>query len=339
LMRRLVVIAIVIGALLWASLGAAILAAATGTPSVAAAPIAVPDVPPEFLAAYVTAAEHFELGADGWSYLAAIGKVESDHGRSTAIGVHSGQNSHGCCAGPMQIHNGFGSGGGTWGAYKTDGDGDGRTNIYGAADAVATAANYLKARGAPSDWRAAVFAYNHADWYVDQVFHQAAAYREVATSSSPTDADAPTSLAPAEGAWLADVPGWPGERCDRRIVNDVLMLLGRFGLRLTDCFGGAPHDTDGEHPLGLAVDLAPENGDWDRTMRLAQTYGWEPSCAVTGCSGRGPFRVVLYNGYPGHGDPAHTSQPHIHLSWSHAPATPFTRARWVRVLTPIGTAP
>jgi len=319
-------------ATLWASLGAAILAANTDGQFSPAAPSNVPDVPAEFMSAYVASAERFALGVDGWSYLAAIGKVESDHGRSSAAGVASGQNSHGCCAGPMQIHNGFGSGGATWGAYKTDGDGDGRTDIYAAADAVATAARYLRASGAPEDWRKAIYAYNHAGWYVSRVVGQAAEYREAAASTAASPDKAPTEQVSGGGAWLAEVPRMPGERCDRRIVADVVMLIARFGVRLTDCYGGAPHARDGEHPLGLAADLVPANGDWERTRRLAQTYGWSPACAASGCGGRGPFRVVLYNGFPGHGDPSHARAPHLHLSWSHAPAQPFTRARWVRVL-------
>ena len=109
----------------------------------------VSDIPPDYLAAYRSAAERFELGSDGWSFLAAIGKIESDHGRSTAPGVSSGQNFHGCCAGPMQIHNGYGSGGGTWAAVKVDGDHDGRLDIYDVDDAVASAAHYLRMSGAP----------------------------------------------------------------------------------------------------------------------------------------------------------------------------------------------
>jgi len=181
-----------------------------------------------------------------------------------------------------------------------------------------------------ADWRHAIFAYNHAGWYVDQVVSQAASYRDAATAA----VTAPTSVVRGDGAWLADVPGMPGERCDQRIVSDVVMLIRVYGVSVTDCYGGAPHDTDGEHPLGLATDLAPANGDWTRTMRLARAYGWAPDCATTGCGGRGPFKVVLYNGYPGHGDPAHSSQPHLHLSWVHAPAAPFTRASWVHVLSP-----
>jgi hypothetical protein len=312
--------------LMAAALGAGLLGAVSMDASATSGPSTVSDIPTEYLAAYESSAARYELDAEGWSYLAAIGKVESDHGRSTAPGVHAGQNAYGCCAGPMQIHNGFGSGGGTWGTFKVDGDGDNREDIYDPADAIATAARYLKASGAPGDWRRAIFAYNHAGWYVDEVVRQAAMYRAVSTS--------PVAPVAASGPWLVGVPGAQDERCDARIVPDVLALLSTFGLRLTACYGGAPHATDGEHPLGLAIDLVPADGDWARTMTAARAFGWSPACATSGCSGRGPFRVVLYNGFPGHGDPAHTSTPHLHLSWQHAPADPFTRARWVRVLIP-----
>ena len=45
-------------------------------------------------------------------------------------------------------------------------------------------------------------------------------------------------------------------------------------------------------------------------------------------------QFAAYNGYPGHGDPRHSAVPHIHLSWQHAPAAPFSRAAWVRVIRP-----
>jgi hypothetical protein len=228
----------------------------------------------------------------------------------------------------MQIHNGYGSGGGTWGRFRVDGDGDGRTNVYDPEDAIATAAAYLRASGAPGDWRAAIFAYNHSDAYVSQVMARAAAYRQ----GGATDAE--TVVRGGSGAGLAPLPGFPGERCDVRIVPDVEFLARAYGISVTDCFGGAPHELAGEHPLGLAVDAVPVDGDWERTRILATRYGWNPECARSGCAGRGPFRVILYNGYPGHGDPAHTSSPHLHLSWQHAPAAPFSRARWVRVLAP-----
>lgn len=314
-------------AALLVSLGAATIGQSASDPSTTGS-IVVDGIPADFVAAYQRASDRFQLGADGWSYLAGIGEVESDHGRSTAAGVHSGQNFHGCCAGPMQIHNGFGSGGGTWGAYAVDGNGDGRLDIYDIADAAPTAARYLRASGAPGDWPSAIFAYNHSQNYVAQVLELASRYRTVARPVTPATG---TEIG-GDGQWLVDVPGFPGERCDARIVADVVAITRAFGLTLTDCFGGAPHARDGEHPLGLATDLVPVDGDWSRTRRAAVAFGWQPGCAASGCGGRGPLRVVLYNGYPGHGDPAHSATPHLHLSWQHTPAAPFTRAATVRVL-------
>ena len=61
-------------------------------------------------------------------------------------------------------------------------------------------ANYLRASGAPRDWRRALFAYNHAGWYVDEVLAQAADYRRQRGAGA---ADTPTSrsrLAAAGGS-------------------------------------------------------------------------------------------------------------------------------------------
>ncbi len=312
------------GVLICSAVACAALAAMSGT-TVGAQAGPVEGIPSEYLAAYRESAARFELGDDGWSYLAGIGKVESDHGRSTAPGVRNGQNFHGCCAGPMQIHNGFGSGGGTWGQFKVDGDGDGRLDVYDAEDAVATAARYLRASGAPASWPRALFAYNHAGWYVERVSREAAAYMRAAAVPAPV---APVRAQPGSG-WLATVPGFPSERCDRRIVPEVMALVRAYGLTLSDCYGG-DHAIGGEHPLGLAVDVSPRDGDWRRTETLARAAGWRPACGATGCPDAGPFRVVLYNGFPGHGDPRYTTRPHLHLSWNHAPAEPFTQAAWVR---------
>src|SRR5690348_5759868 len=185
-MRALFGIAAVLGAALLPTMAVAVvsplLSSASDAPS---SSLELDGVPPEYLQAYRQAAASFKLGDEGWSYLAGIGEVESDHGRSTAAGVHSGQNFHGCCAGPMQIHNGFGSGGGTWGAYAVDGNGDGRLDIYDIADAAPTAARYLRASGAPGDWPSAIFAYNHSQNYVAQVLELASRYRTVARPVTP----------------------------------------------------------------------------------------------------------------------------------------------------------
>lgn len=293
-------------------------AATETSPSAAAA-----DIPPEYLKLYRAASANYKLGADGWSYLAGVGKIECDHGRLTATGCHRGEQNFAGAAGPAQFLAG------TWAAYGVDADGDGRKDIYAPADAVFGMANYLRASGAPGDWRRALFAYNHSQQYVSDVIAQAERYRSASTTTAPAPDQVTTSPA---GGWLAPIPGWPGEQCDARIVPDVVAIVRRWGLHVIDCYGGPPHEPAGEHPLGLALDASPADGDWDRTMGLARAAGWSPSCAASGCPGRGPFRVVLYNGYPDHGDPAHTSKPHIHLSWQHGPAAPFSRAPWVRPL-------
>lgn len=159
-------------ALLLAVLGALLGQDSGGT----ASQEALADIPADYLAIYREASERYGLGPDGWSYLAAIGSIETDHGRSKAPGVKHGVNFAGCCAGPMQfnIRNGPPS---TWDGYRADGNEDGRFDVYDPADAIPAAARYLKASGAPKDWRKAIFAYNHADWYVADVLEKAAAYR------------------------------------------------------------------------------------------------------------------------------------------------------------------
>lgn len=94
------------------------------------------DIPATYRRLYVAAAR--AEGVD-WRLLAAIGKLESDQGRSTAPGVQSGLNYAHCCAGPMQICT-VASCGNPWGHYGVDGDGDGLISVYDPADAIYGAA-------------------------------------------------------------------------------------------------------------------------------------------------------------------------------------------------------
>jgi hypothetical protein len=61
----------------------------------------------------------------------------------------------------------------TWKQYGVDANGDGRRDPYNPVDAIFAAAKYLKAAGGDTDLRRAIFAYNHADWYVDSVLMRA----------------------------------------------------------------------------------------------------------------------------------------------------------------------
>jgi peptidoglycan DL-endopeptidase CwlO len=121
-----------------------------------------------------------------WTILAGIGKVESDDGRTNLPGVTSGQNGFGA-AGPMQIGI-QGASTNTWGGaavhpasevvagVATDENGNGIASVYEVPDAIAGAAKYLVAHGVQQDPSAAIFAYNHADWYVQEVLSWASTY-------------------------------------------------------------------------------------------------------------------------------------------------------------------
>ena len=64
----------------------------------------------------------------------------------------------------------------TWEVYGVDANDDGRKDPYNPVDAICAAARYLKAAGGAEDLRTAIFAYNHADWYVDEVLLYANQY-------------------------------------------------------------------------------------------------------------------------------------------------------------------
>jgi len=108
-----------------------------------------------------------------WTVLAAIGDVETHHGRV------AGRSPAGAL-GPMQFLPT------TWRAYATDGDHDGKVDVHNAPDAIATAARYLCANGAGNreTLASAVWNYNHSWAYVARV---------LAVSSQLAEADRPLS--------------------------------------------------------------------------------------------------------------------------------------------------
>ncbi|CAA9458262.1 MAG: GH23 [uncultured Rubrobacteraceae bacterium] len=124
----------------------------------------------QYMDLYRESAEAYGFGPD-WYVLAAVGKVESNHGESM------GPSSAGAM-GPMQFMPS------TWETSGVDGDGDGVANIMDPEDAIPAAASYLKDGGAPQDWYRALYSYNHADWYVKKVLAVAEAYRRLAKDES-----------------------------------------------------------------------------------------------------------------------------------------------------------
>jgi hypothetical protein len=133
------------------------------------------------------------------------------------------------------------------------------------------------------------------------------------------------------GGRFVSLPGQTWVRVDRRILPDVLYLVRRYRVRITEGFGTVGHEPFGEHPLGLAVDIEPGAGgtwaDVSRLARWAEPRQYHP---------RSPFRWVGWNGDFNHGHPSvckpsRGCAPHLHLSWSHTPTRPrhVARAVWV----------
>ena len=95
-----------------------------------------------------------------WEILAAINEIETDYGRNLNV-------SSAGALGWMQFIPS------SWRAYGVDANKDGKKDPYNPVDAIFAAGRYLKAAGYEKDVRRSIFAYNHADWYVDSVMLRA----------------------------------------------------------------------------------------------------------------------------------------------------------------------
>jgi membrane-bound lytic murein transglycosylase B len=120
-------------------------------------------IPPSLIGIYQEASDRYGLGPEGPSILAAINEIES------GFGANMGPSSAGAI-GWMQFMPS------TWDSYGVDADGDGQANPWDAEDAIFAAARYLRAGGMPEDPEGAIYAYNHADWYVADVLSRAACF-------------------------------------------------------------------------------------------------------------------------------------------------------------------
>jgi membrane-bound lytic murein transglycosylase B len=135
---------------------------AVGVPSQPANASALADIPPAYLVLYQEAGQQFGVP---WQVLAAIGRVESDHGRNP----NAYRPNYAGAVGPMQfLPSTFAEY--AWAAGHLGAD------ILEPHDAIFAAAAMLKNHGAPADLRGAIYAYNHAGWYVDLVLSWAARY-------------------------------------------------------------------------------------------------------------------------------------------------------------------
>ena len=211
-------------------------------------------IPDRIQALYMAAASRYQLP---WTLLAGIGMEETNHGRNNTTSSAGAQ-------GLMQFMPA------TFARYAVDGDGDGKTIITSDADSIYSAANYLVASGAlhgPDGIRGALYAYNHALWYVNDVLYYAAAYTGEDVTANPCvtlDTSAKSGPVPLTGtrpaivavnaalAWIGTRYSWgggnahgptagiccsPGGHDDRHIVGFdcsglVLYAYAKIGIHL-----------------------------------------------------------------------------------------------------------
>ncbi len=180
-----------------------------GTVSLGSAPdsfgvsaLAEAEIPPLYLSLYEQAAMRYGLD---WAILAGIGKVECNHGRDPDPScTKEGAVNEAGAGGPAQFLAS------TWAKYGVDADGKGPPDRWDPADAIYGMANYLRASGAPQNYRKAIYAYNHAWWYVNEVEHWASLYRGPAQAGEEIDSGS---------ALEATDVDWPG-------VGAVEMIAG-----------------------------------------------------------------------------------------------------------------
>jgi len=141
----------------------------------------------------------------------------------------------------------------------------------------------------------------------------------------------PTLCETTGGGKFVSIPDFPGERIDRRLLNDVRFLEKRYKIFVTDGYSmDDVHSANGEHPIGLALDIVPNKaagGTWNDIDRLA---AWaEPKQNQP----RAPFRWVGYDGDSGHG-----RGNHLHLSFGHSETKPGIPAKYVQSIRCPGPA-
>ncbi|MFI0453127.1 NlpC/P60 family protein [Actinomadura sp. 6N118] len=170
---------------------------------------ATTDIPSTYFALYRAAGRAYGIS---WQILAAVGYVESRHGRGTDPGIRSGRN-HAGAMGPMQFLAD------SWRTFGVDGNHDRRRIVYDPADAIPSAANYLRHHGAPTNMKTALFAYNHSTSYVALVLQQAARYGTIA---QPPDRRCPPATSNTDPS-----PAATTSRTAAKIITFARAQLGK----------------------------------------------------------------------------------------------------------------
>ncbi|MGO9957241.1 MAG: lytic transglycosylase domain-containing protein [Solirubrobacteraceae bacterium] len=262
---------------------------------------------PQLIQYDIDAAQAYSLGADGYAYLAAINYVE------TSFGTDLSTSSAGA-VGWMQFEPG------TWAEYAVTPSGapapDGPAGWNDPGDAIFTAARYLQASGAPGNWSGAIFAYNHAAWYVAEVTGHADSYmgaqglqtlaaaidaaygsgRAVPvalTSTTPIVSGSPATTTVAPPA----IDGPTGTSSTSAATTTTTTPGGSGGCGTVDAQGYANPWAQSTGLTAMRIDMGVDYsasgaidavGDGTITSAAAQGTGWGPFS----CSGGGGGAVV-----------------------------------------------
>ncbi len=241
-------------------------------------------MPPVLIPIYQRAAAAYQLGPQGPAVLAGINAIE------TAFGSNLNVSSAGA-EGWMQFMPA------TWATYGVDANGDGVADPNNPEDAIFTAARYLSAAGMPQNTDGAIFAYNHAGWYVAEVLADAACY------APSVDGSAGAAAAPSQMQVLRCDPAPASQReVPANYLSASEDAAARYGL--------------GRRGVWALVAIARLESNFGRGMKRSELehsgpFGLEPSewrhYAVDG-SGNGRIE---------HANPFDSAATLARLIWAH----------------------
>jgi murein DD-endopeptidase MepM/ murein hydrolase activator NlpD len=211
-----------------------------------------------------------------WQVLAAINKVESNWGRNM------GPSSAGA-VGWMQFMPG------TWLRWGVDANGDGVADPWNPTDAIFSAARYLAAAGGTTDLHRGVYAYNHADWYVNEVLSLANLYGGNSTFAFSLDRmqqnlDAARRDAAHTGELVIAaekvvrsesrvVANWQSRAAQAPLLSDRLVLEQRAG------HAGERRDAASARVTQLRGDLEAQQQDLARAQQASASASFDPAAS------------------------------------------------------------
>ncbi|MGK2954255.1 MAG: lytic murein transglycosylase [Solirubrobacterales bacterium] len=218
------------------------------------------EIPPFLLPIYQACGSEYGIP---WEVLASINRIETNFGTNVSTSTAGAY-------GWMQfIHS-------SWVEWGVDANGDKLKDPYNPVDAICAAGNYLQDFGYSEDPYTAIFAYNHADWYVQDILEHAKAY----SSIPPEVISSLTGLTEGARFPIAAESSYEGQlstdaaKKNGTASQDVSASAGRTSIEIS-AEGGAPVLAVND---GVIKGIDPESG----TVVLEDVYGNQYSYAGLG---------------------------------------------------------